>query len=115
MKRLLIMLAFLLLAAGCTQRYELSLPLALNRVELRLTSGEGSSYVLVYSQGPWTATLAESAPWVTLSRTEGSGNSQINVSVEANPGFNRSVVLTVSNAAGSKDMLISQLGDAEEQ
>ena len=115
MKKYILILVLLLSGAvSCTQRYELSLPLALNRVALTLPSGENSSYVLVYSEGAWTASLNESAPWVKLSRTEGSGNSQITVSVEPNSGFLRSVTLTVTNAHGSKDMLISQQGDADD-
>lgn len=113
-KYLLILVLILTGAVSCSQKYELSLPLALNRVALTLPSGENSSYVLVYSDGAWTASLSEPASWVKLSRTEGSGNSQINVSVEPNPGFLRSVTLKVTNSHGTKDMLISQIGDADD-
>lgn len=116
MKRLLVILSVLLLGATCcSQRYELSIPLALNRVDLRLSAAGGTSYVLVYSDGPWTASFGEEVSWVSLSRTSGTGNSQINITMEPNVGFERSVMLTVSNSTGSKEMRIRQQGEADEK
>ncbi len=92
---LLPVLALLLAAAGCSQRYELNLPLALNRTEMRFDASGNSYYVLVYCQGDWTATLEKDVPWVSLSRSSGHGNSQIMVSADLNRGVSRGVVLTV--------------------
>lgn len=110
MKRIQLLLTLLSLvaAAGCSQRYELNLPLALNRTEMRFDASGNSYYVLVYCQGAWTAELEEDAPWVSLSRTEGVGNSQIMVSTDLNRGVSRGVNLLVSSAAGTKEMYISQ-------
>ncbi len=98
----------LIAAAGCSQRYELNLPLALNRTEMRFDASGNSYYVLVYCQGSWTARLEDDAPWVSLSRTEGVGNSQIMISTDLNRGVSRGVNLIVSSAAGTKEMYISQ-------
>lgn len=101
-------LAVLLLAAACSQRYELNIPLALNRTEMRFPSSGNSYYVLVYSNGPWTAALEKETSWVSLSRTEGSGNGLIMVSADVNRGVSRGVSLFVRNAAGVREMYISQ-------
>lgn len=109
MKRFLMLSAVLLLgAAACSQRYELDLPLALNRTEMRFKSSGNAYYVLVYSDGPWTAALDKDVPWVTLSRTSGDGNGQIMVSTDLNKGVSRGVSLIVSNRHGSREMYISQ-------
>ena len=42
-------------AAACTQRYQLDIPLALNREEMRFTAYGNSYYVMVYCNGEWTA------------------------------------------------------------
>ena len=109
MKRLITMAAVLLLgAAACSQRYEVDLPLALNRTEMRFKSSGNSYYVLVYSDGHWTAELDKDVPWVTLSKTSGDGNGQIMVSTDINKGVSRGVTLIVSNGHGSREMYISQ-------
>ena len=110
MKRIQLLLTVLSLvaAAGCSPRYELNLPLALNRTEMRFDASGNSYYVMVYCQGSWTARLEDDAPWVSLSRSEGTGNSQIMVSTDLNRGVSRGVNLIVSSAAGTKEMYISQ-------
>ena len=109
MKRLMMLAAVLLLgAAACSQRYEVDLPLALNRTEMRFKSSGNSYYVLVYSDGHWTAELDKDVPWVTLSKTSGDGNGQIMVSTDINKGVSRGVTLIVSNGHGSREMYISQ-------
>ena len=106
-KRLL-PLAVLLLAAACIRSYELDLPLSLNRVEMRFKSGGNSYYVLVYGQGPWTASLERNAPWLSLSRTSGEGNGQIMVTADLNTGVSRGVSLFVTNGEETREMYISQ-------
>ena len=105
---LLPVLALLLAAVGCSQRYELNLPLALNRTEMRFDASGNSYYVMVYCQGAWTAKLDKDVPWVSLSRTEGVGNAQIMVTTDLNRGVSRGVSLLVTGDAGTKEMYISQ-------
>ena len=112
-----IIIAAAILVAGlssCSRRYELNIPFALNRVELRLRARVDSSYVMVYSQGPWAASLKEDAPWLRLSRTEGSGTGQITIYAEANTGMARGVVLTVRSGREEKELSISQKGVDDE-
>lgn len=42
---------------GCQEDFELDLPLAVSARELSLTKDAGSTHVLVYSNGDWTAIL----------------------------------------------------------
>lgn len=116
MKRIQVLLSVLALlaATACSQRYELNLPLALNRTEMRFESSGNSYYVLVYCQGAWTARLDKEVPWVSLSRTEGVGNGQIMVTTDLNRGVSRGVSLIVNGAAGSKEMYISQKSGGSE-
>ena len=110
MKRIRIILSALalLLLSACSQRYELRLPLALNRTEMRFDASGNSYYVLVYCEGDWTAALEKDVPWVSLSRTSGSGNAQIMVTTDLNRGVSRGVSLWVKSGSLSKEMYISQ-------
>ena len=107
-KRLLGAAVLLFAAVSCSQRYELEIPIALNREEMRFTSSGNSYYVMVSSEGAWTASLDKDAPWLSFSRLEGNGNAQIMVSASLNTGVSRGVTLTVSNSHGSREMYISQ-------
>ncbi|MCR5560759.1 MAG: hypothetical protein K6F58_02965 [Bacteroidales bacterium] len=101
-------LALITAAASCSQRFELDIPLALNRAEMRFDASGNSYYVLVYCHGEWTASLDKDVPWVSLSRTSGSGNSQIMVTADLNRGVSRGVSLWVKSGSLSKEMYISQ-------
>lgn len=94
--------------SSCSQKYEMDLPFALNRVEMKFASSGNSYYVLVYSQGAWTASLDQDVSWVSLSRTSGSGNSQIMVTADLNTGTSRGVTLVVKHGSETKEMYISQ-------
>ena len=102
--------AMLLAAAACSQRYETDIPFALNRTDMRFTADGGSFYVLVYSDGPWAAKLEKDTPWLSLSRTGGTGNSQIMVTATVNESVSHGVVLTVSRGDDTREMYISQAG-----
>lgn len=108
--------AVMLLGAfsSCSQKYEMDLPFALNRVEMKFASSGNSYYVLVYSDGAWTASLDKEVSWVSLSRTSGHGNSQIMVTADLNTGTSRGVNLIVKHGTQTREMYISQeAGNAE--
>lgn len=106
--------ALLLGAVSCSQRYELHLPLALNREKMEFDKGGASYYVLVYTDNSWTASLSDEASWLELSRSSGSGNSQIMVRAQSNSGPAREAVLTVDDGSARKTMLITQKTGIEE-
>lgn len=106
------MAALLLGAAACTQRYQLDIPLALNREEMRFTAYGNSYYVMVYCNGEWTASLEREVDWLSFSRTSGSGSGreQIMVSADTNQCVSRGVVLSVVSGTESRELYISQAG-----
>lgn len=107
-KKLFVYAVMLLCAVACQQRYEVDLPLSLNREEMRFLRGGDSYYVLVYCRGDWTAALEHEAPWLSFSRLFGKGNLQIMVTAEPNAGVSRGVTLTVSGDGDSRELYISQ-------
>ena len=107
-------LALILGASACSQRYELHLPLSLNREKMEFNKEGASYYVLVYTDNNWTASLSEEASWLELSRTSGSGNSQIMVTAKSNTSAEREAVLTVDDGSARKTMLITQKTGIEE-
>lgn len=106
--------ALMLGASACSQRYELHLPLSLNREKMEFKKEGASYYVLVYTDNNWTASLSEDASWLSLSRTSGSGNAQIMVTAEANSSAEREAVLTVDDGSARKTMQITQQTGIEE-
>lgn len=104
----ILLLTVLLLGAACTQRYELNLPLALNREEMRFKSGGESYYVMVYCRGDWSAHLEKNAPWLELSRESGSGNQQIMITASPNEGVSRGVYLIIEGDGIYREMYVSQ-------
>ena len=48
---------------GCQEDFELDLPLAVSARQLSLTKDAGSTPVLVYSNGHWTAPFTRPLPW----------------------------------------------------
>lgn len=112
--KLFVLAALLFTAAACQQRYELHLPLALNREKMDFKKEGASYYVLVYTDNAWSASLDGDAPWLELSRTQGSGNSQIMITAQSNDGPKREAVLTVEDGTASKTMLITQESGIEE-
>ena len=109
-KRYIVAALTMLCIAACTPEYELKIPLALNRTEMRFRSTGDSYYVMVSCAGAWTAELDGEAPWLSLSRTEGGGNAQIMVTAEVNDGVSRGVTMTVRSGDLSREMYISQAG-----
>jgi len=102
------LLAVLLISAACTQRYELNLPLVLNREEMRFKSAGDSYYVMVYCRGDWSAHFEKNAPWLELSRENGSGNQQIMVTASPNEGVSRGVYLIIEGDGIYREMYVSQ-------
>ena len=108
MKRLTYILMLTVLLASCSQKFEMSLPLAVNRDEIKLPAGSGSTYLMIYSTGSWT--IEGESSWLTLSRLSGSGNTQVNLSYDANEGLSRESTFTVTGNGKTIGIKISQEG-----
>ena len=55
---------------GCQEDFELDLPLAVSARELSLTKDAGSTHVLVYSNGDWTARFTRPVKWASLNKLD---------------------------------------------
>lgn len=69
--------AFAAALTGCQKDFEMDLPLAVAARELSLSKEAGSTHVLVYSNGEWTARFTRNVKWASLNKLEGYGNHEI--------------------------------------
>ena len=104
-----IFLAALLLSA-CDKSFEMNLPLAVNSHKLTFESSAGSTHILVWSDGVWTASFGREINWGSLNKLEGLGNSDLEFSYSANYGVTRSVELILTRAELSDTILLVQKG-----
>ena len=74
------------LVFSCDKPYEMNLPLAVNSHKLTLNSPSGSTHILIWADGDWTAGFGREINWGSLNKLEGSGNSDIEFSYAANYG-----------------------------
>lgn len=65
-------LAFLLLVQACDKPFEFDRPLAVSSRAVTLSEKAGSTHVMVYSNGPWTASFTEPVKWASLDGTRSS-------------------------------------------
>ncbi len=102
-----------LLAASvlsCDKPYELDLPLAVNSHKLMLSSTSGSTHILIYAVGDWTAGFDRQIGWGSLNKLGGTGNSDIEFSYAANYGVTRSVDLILTNGELRDTIVLVQKG-----
>lgn len=85
------LLAISAVMTGCQKDYELDLPLAVTSNEIHLTSAAGSTHILVYADGKWSATLTAPVNWASINKLSGEGNNDIVFSYAANYGVSRKV------------------------
>ncbi len=95
---------------GCYQNYEMDLPLAVTSRDLNLTKEAGSTHVLVYSDGEWTARLTRPVKWASLDRTSGYGNHEIVFSYSANYGMSRKIGVIFQKGALADTVMFKQAG-----
>lgn len=95
---------------GCYQNYEMDLPLAVTSRDLNLTKEAGSTHVLVYADGEWTARLTRPVKWASLDRTSGYGNHEIVFSYSANYGISRKIGVIFQKGALADTVMFKQAG-----
>ena len=81
---------------SCDAPFELKLPLAVDSHKLRLSQAEGSTHILVYADGEWTASLDGSPQWASIDRSSGEGNSEVVFAYGENLGIARQALLLLS-------------------
>ena len=88
--------AALVLLPSCDKAFELKLPLAVDSHRLKLSQEEGSTHILVYADGAWTASLDRELSWASLDRTSGEGNLEVVFSYGENLGIARQALLILT-------------------
>ena len=95
---------------GCDQPYEMDLPLAVTSRDLQLEKTAGSTHVLVYSDGEWTARLTRPVKWASIDRQRGFGNHEIVFSYSANYGISRKIGVIFQKGALADTVVFTQAG-----
>lgn len=75
--------------SSCDAPFELKLPLAVDSHRLKLPQTGGSTHILVYAEGEWTASLDGEPQWAELDRSSGEGNSEVVFAYGENLGIAR--------------------------
>ena len=66
MRKILTILLLSALAVSCEKKFQFSQPLSLQSEKVELEAGEGSTPVIIYANGSWTAFLTEGEAWAHL-------------------------------------------------
>ncbi|MBO6169940.1 MAG: BACON domain-containing protein [Bacteroidales bacterium] len=99
-----------MLLFSCDKPFEMNLPLAVNSHKLTLSEAAGSTHILIWSDGNWTASFGRDINWGSLNKREGTGNSDLEFSYSANYGVTRSVELILAKADLRDTILLVQNG-----
>lgn len=81
---------------SCDAPFELKLPLSVDSHRLKLSQAEGSTHILVYADGDWTASLDGDPQWAQLDRNSGEGNSEVVFTYGENLGIAREARLLLA-------------------
>lgn len=95
---------------SCEERYELRLPLAVNQTQLKFGAEAGSTHMLVYSTGSWTAELQnpDDASWATIENGSGSGNGDIIFTYAENTEAERSCIIVIKSGNREIEVEVTQ-------
>ena len=107
------LLAAALLALGiaaCDKPYEMNLPLAVNQHTISLKQEAGSTHILVWSDGDWSAFFDKPIDWGSLNKETGAGNSDIVFTYATNYGLSRTVGLVLQKGELRDTIHINQDG-----
>ena len=74
--RIMICIAATVICAACDKPFEMDLPLSVAGRHITLSKDGGSTHVLVYSDGNWTAAFDKEVNWAAIDRTSGRGNGE---------------------------------------
>lgn len=110
----MILLAVAAALQSCDKPFELSLPLAVTSNRIDLEQYSGSTHVLVYSTGRWTAALDKEVDWLSLNKVTGVGNNDLVVTFSENYSAARQVGLVISTAELKDTISIVQAGPVTE-
>lgn len=103
MKKIITIISLYVLAlVSCTHPYETDFDFCLDRDECRFPADSGISYFRVFGVGKWTAEFETQQDWVSIDKTEGFGESQINITYKKNEGLSRGTNLFINHEDGTR-------------
>lgn len=108
MRKIFILAVIALTAASCEKEFKFSQPLSLSSERVELEAEEGSTPVIVYANGSWTAALTEGSEWARIENTSGNGLGQVKFFYDANEGLSRKAVIEISSANITKTVAMTQ-------
>lgn len=108
MRKFFILAALVVLATSCEKEFRFSQPLSLSSDRVELEAAEGSTPVIIYANGSWTASLKEGSPWARIENTSGNGLGQVKFIYDANDGLSRKAVIEISSAGITKTVAMVQ-------
>lgn len=88
----------------------MDLPLSVAQRNISLSKEAGSTHVLVYADGDWTATFTEPILWASLNKVSGTGNSDLVFTYSANYGINRKVGIVLQKDQLRDTVWMNQTG-----
>ena len=97
-------------AVACDKPYEMNLPLAVNQHLITLQKEAGSTHILVWSDGGWSARFDKPIDWGSLNKATGEGNSDIVFTYSTNYGISRTVGLVLERGELRDTIQINQDG-----
>ena len=103
-------LAVVLMISACDKPYQMDLPLSVAGRKISLTKDAGSTHVLVYSTGEWTARFEKEVKWASLDRTSGDGNGEVVLTYGANYGIARRVGIVLESKGLRDTVSLIQAG-----
>ena len=95
---------------GCNNTFEMDLPLAVSSRLIDLTKDAGSTHIIIYADGDWTAKFTETTEWASLDRLNGNGNSEVVLSYSANYGLSRRLAIALSKNELKDTIVVNQAG-----
>lgn len=95
---------------ACDKAFDLKLPLAVDSHKLSLSQEEGSTHILVYADGAWSASFDKDIEWASLDRTSGKGNSEIVFTYTENLGIARQARLILGRGELKDTVYLTQSG-----
>ena len=110
MKKIFLILSLFVLFASCDKPFVMDLPLSVAQRNISLTKEAGSTHVLVYADGDWTATFTEPVSWASLNKVSGTGNSDLIFTYSANYGINRKVGIVLQKDNLRDTVMMNQAG-----
>ena len=115
LKYMFAVLVVAVVATSCREKFEWSIPLAVNSTEItRLDVNGGHQYVTVFSTGDWSCRLlpvveGDDISWCRLVNTTGTGCQAIDMEFDLNEtGYTRSVVLEITGEGETISVRITQ-------